>query len=191
MKFVRLVVTAGLALGLANGAAAVSFTFTGLGSVPGGGYVDTQGGITVTVTAPGEALGYLTLDGIGVYTGGLNLDGIQNGETLLISFSEAVTVGDLHMRQWEDADEIDISADTGGFLSYGPDAGGAFNTNEFIDLSSFGALNSLTITGDSLFTVTLLAGLVDVEAVPEPHTALLLGLALIGLARQGSKRGRA
>ncbi|MCP5065634.1 MAG: hypothetical protein GY946_03635 [bacterium] len=186
MKSIKWMIAVGLALAIAQSSAATTFTFTGLGSVPGGGYADTQGGITVTVTAPGESLGYLTLDGIGVYTGGINLAALQDNETLLISFSQSVTVDDLHMRQWEDADEIDITGTPGGFISYGPDSNW-LNTNEHLDLTSLGAVTSFTITGDSFLTATLLAGL-SVTAVPEPSVAMMFIAGVLGLVRFGTNR---
>lgn len=188
MKKLGTLAALAVALVAAHGASATTFTFTGLGSVPASGYSTTVDGITVTVTAPGEDLGYLNLDGIGVFTGGLNLAALQNNETLLVTFSQPVTVSDLHMRQWEGPDDIIIDPDTGSAYSYTPDNGGAFDTNEHIDLSFMGALNSFTIEGDSTLTATLLASL-TVAAVPEPGTAVLVLCGLAGLARVGRRRG--
>lgn len=175
------VILGACALVFSQMASAASFDFTGLGTVPTSGYSATDGGITVTVTAPGEDLWNYTLDGLGVSTGFFNLGGLQNGETLLVSFSEEVTLGSLDMRQWEGPDAVNLNS-AGGNISFTTDSC-AFCTTETFDLTSLTGLTSFTLTGDSFLTVAFLSALdnVQVTAVPVPAAAWLFMSALGGL----------
>jgi hypothetical protein len=171
----------GIALGvaLAPFASAANFTFTGLGSVPSGGYTTTNGGITVTVTAASGGLGYYNLDGIGVKDGFFDLPAMGDNQTLNVNFSTDVTIGSLRMRQWEGPDKVQL-ASAGGNLTLDAETA-PFDTNETFDLSSLGPISSFTLTGDSFGTQTLLAALNDVQEVPLPAAAWLFGSAVLGL----------
>jgi hypothetical protein len=175
------VILGACALVFSQMASAASFDFTGLGTVPTGGYSATSDGITVTVTAPGEDLWNYNLDGLGVSTGFFNLGGLQNNETLLVSFSEEVTLGSLDMRQWEGPDAVLFNS-AGGNLNFNTESCG-FCTTETFDLTSLTGLTSFTLTGDSFLTVTFLSALNDVQvtAVPVPAAAWLFMSALGGL----------
>jgi hypothetical protein len=169
-------------------AQAASFDFTGLGGVPSGGYSTTVDGIGVTVSAPNEGLGYFNLDGIGVKTGFFNLRGIQQGETLQVSFSQEVTIGSLTFRQWEGPDRVQLSS-AGGNLDLNADTA-AFNSSETFGLATLGGINSFTLKGDSALTVAFLAGLNDVQVsqVPLPAAVWLFGSAVLGLAGVARRR---
>ena len=177
----RQVIIGACALVFSQLASAASFDFTGLGTVPTNGYSATDDGITVTVTAPGEDLWNYNLDGLGVSTGFFNLGGLQNGETLLVSFSEEVTLGSLDMRQWEGPDDVLFNS-AGGNLNFNSDSC-AFCTTETFDLTSITGITSFTLTGNSFLTVTFLSALNDVQvtAVPVPAAAWLFISALGGL----------
>jgi hypothetical protein len=175
----------GLASSLSN---AANFDFTGHGNAAAAAN-QTVDGITVTVSAPGEDLGYYNLDGLGVKTGFFNLPGLQNGETLRVDFSETVDIATLTMRQWEGPDAIVLVGwGDGTPMSLNNDSC-AFCSAETFNVGLTG-IDYLTITGDSALTVTLLAGLggVTASAVPVPAAAWLFGSALIGLAGIGRQR---
>jgi hypothetical protein len=187
MKHILTIATLTLASSLTS---AATFNFTGLGSVPGSGYSNTVDGITVTITAPGENLGYLNADGIGVKRNCCDLSGLQNNEDLLVSFSEEVTIGSLTFRQWEGPDRVQLNS-AGGNLDLNDDTS-AFGSSESFDLSALTGITSFTLEGNSFATVTLLASLGNVQAsasaVPVPAAAWLFGSALIGLVGVGRRK---
>lgn len=189
MKKLLLGIAAGALLApLAN---AANFDFTGKGSAAAAAN-QTVGGITVTVTQEmggNFGLGYLNLDGLGVKRtsgccGGI-LDGIQNNQTIKVSFSGLVNFGSITFRQWEGPDKIQLVS-AGGNLTL--DAETSAGSAETFDLSSLGAIDSFTLTGDSIGTVAFLAGLNDVQEVPLPAAAWLFGSAVLGLGGMARRK---
>lgn len=187
MKKLLAIAAMGLASSLSQ---AATFDFTGHGNAAAAAN-QTVDGITVTVSAPGEDLGYYNLDGLGVKTGFFNLPGLQNNETLRVDFSETVDIATLTMRQWEGPDSIVlVGYGTGSALTLDNDSC-AFCSAETFNIGLTG-IDYLTITGNSGLTVTLLAGLGGVTAtaseVPVPAAAWLFGSALVGLAGIGRRK---
>lgn len=185
---------AAMGLAFSQLASATSFDFTGYGSSNNSSSINVlsaDGTITATVTsASGGNVGAYDIDGFGVKDGFFNLPGLQNGEILRVDFSETVDIGTLTMRQWEGPDEaILVGYGTGGSLNLSADSCGLCSAETFgVNLTG---IDYLTIQGNSGLTVTLLAGLGDVEltsAVPVPAAAWLFGSALIGLAGLGRRK---
>lgn len=182
--------------------ASTSFNFTGNGGSNLGNSVIAQsddGLITATITASrhGNSSGVsgFALDGYGVADGGYR--SIQGNETLHISFSQAVNIDTLHLRQWEGPDDaVAVISYNGGSSSsqtITADTGGAFDTNEYIALNAVG-VTSLDISGiynGNIFFVEatqfFVAGLQGVTVtpseVPVPAAAWLFGSALLGLSQ--------
>lgn len=188
---------AGLALmaGSAFAAAAntpTSFDFTGLGSQSNSSSIhvtSAAGDVVATVTAPGENVGAYSLDGVGVKTGFFNLSGIQDGETLKVSFSEDVNIDRISMRQWEGPDRVlvGVNTDQGSYsFALDNDSCGLCSGEDFEHLG-LEDVNYITITGDSFATVTFLSGL-GVTVVPLPAAAYLFGSALLGLVAVARRR---
>ena len=187
MKKLALIAAIGLASSLSH---AASFTFTGLSGISGNSYSATNGGITVTVAAASGNLGYFSADGFGVKDGFFDGQAMGDGESLIVSFSEAVTIDSLRLRQWELADRVQLVS-AGGNLTLDAETA-PFDSNETFSLASLGAISSFTLTGDTFGTQALLAALNDVQQVqevPVPAAAWLFGSALVGLA--GLRRRKA
>jgi len=163
----------------AVGANATTFTFTGKGSAAAAAN-QTVDGITVTVSAPGEDLGYLTLDGLGVKTNFFNLSGIQNGETIRVDFSQTVNIENIKLRQWEGPDDaVLVGYGDGTSVNLTADSCWSCSAETFnVNLTG---IDYLTLTGDSGLSVFFLAEISGVSAVPLPAAAWLFGSALFGL----------
>ena len=178
-----------VALAMSTAASAASFDFTGLGSQSGNSSITVasdDGTLTAVATASSN-VGAFNLDGLGVKGGFFDLKTIGNNETLTITFSEAVDLGELHLRQFEGPDSLLLSWDTGSLLLND----GTASVNEYRTVNLSG-VNFISLTGQGGLTQATLAGLNDVSAVsevPVPAAAWLFGSALLGLA--GAKRKRA
>ena len=188
--------------------ASTQFNFTGNGGSTNFGNtvvaMSDDGSLTATITASrhGSTSGVsgFNLDGYGVADGGYR--SIQGNETLHITFSQAVDIDTLHLRQWEGPDEGQaVISFNGGTTTQtiSADTGGAFDTNEYVALNATG-VTSLDITG--IYTGTLffvektqffVAGLQGVTAspseVPVPAAAWLFGSALLGLGQLKRRKG--
>lgn len=182
-----------LAFSLGQPALAATYSFTGLSSVPSSGYSTTNGGITVTVTTPGG--NHLTTGGGGFFGGGnaglgsnaaaLGSAAIDSGESLLVSFSQDVTVGSISLGSWGFGDSASVTTNTGSSLNM---SSGILGGGSSFDLSSLGPMSSLTLTGKGVVFVSqfYLGGLSNVQAaapsaVPLPASAWLFMSALFGL----------
>lgn len=164
-------------------------------------YTNTDSALTATVTAYNEGtqvkLGGLQLDGLGVQSYPGNVSAIQRLETLRITFSQAVDVGTVHLRQWESADKIYLKvgkADgSSSILAYDGESD-VWNTNEYVSNLGLTGITYLEITGDSTGTATFLAGLYNVTAasqtseVPVPAAAWLFGSAMASLGVFGRRK---
>ncbi len=199
-------VAAAIGLSASGLASAASFDFTGNGGSADFGNsvieVSDDGLITATITASrhGATSGVsgFDLDGYGVADGGYR--SIQGNEMITISFSQAVDISTLHLRQWEGPDEANaVVSFNGGSATtvISADTGGWFDTNEYVMLVGAEGVTSMTINGiynGSIFgiesTQFFVAGLQGVEAseVPVPAAAWMFGSALIGLATIGRRR---
>jgi hypothetical protein len=180
----KLIITTLAALAFANTAGAATFVLnntTGNGSGTDSRTVD---GITVDFSAPnfGQTASYANATfaanrGVGVRTGSNILqDEIRIGETLRVSFDSAVTIDSLLFSQWDNNDDLTITASTGSSLSYNLNVGGS---QELVDISSLGSFQYIDISGNggssALHTIS------NVSAVPVPAAAWLFGSALTGL----------
>lgn len=188
MKLFRCMTTL-LALALAQSAAAATFNFSGLGSVPATGYSSTVDDITVTVSTPeGNKLGYYTLVSLGEGMGHSGCvfficsAGIQQNESLVISFSQAVTVNSVTFAAWDGPDTAKLVASNGNELTL--DADPTFGQVDSFTLSALGPLSSFSITDTSFTGLFTLRGLdvSPVAAVPVPASVWLFGSALLGLS---------
>lgn len=161
---------------------------------------NTDNHLTATATAYNEGtqvtLGALSLDGIGVRSKWGNVSAIQRLETLRITFSEAVNVGTVHLRQWEALDKVYFTVGkTNGStntFAYSYESN-LLGTNEKASGLGLNGITYLEITGASTTTATFLAGLYDVTAaqtseVPVPAAAWLFGSAMAGLGLFGRKK---
>lgn len=176
---------------LSSAASAVEINFnTGPGfASTAGSYSFSNGGIGVTVTAPGEQASYYW-EGVGVSTGAFNLKTLQNNESLTLSFDQTVRLNALSFRQWENGFDQVVLNSTAGSLTLGYSD---YTTDGvLVDWFEFGSpllVDSITLTGDSGATATWLRS-VDVEAVPVPAAAWLMGSALMGLGGVAARRRR-
>lgn len=153
-------------------------------------YSFSNGGVGVTLTSPGNKVTHYW-EGAGVYTGGINLNTLQNNETLVLTFSQTVRLNKLSFRQWENGfDKVALSSTAGNFTLGNSD----YTTDGIlVDWFLFDTpllVNSISLKGDSGVTVAWLRS-VDVEAVPLPAAAWLLGSALLGLGGTAVRRRRA
>lgn len=184
MKLFRCI-TALLALSLGQSALAATFDFSGLGSVSSSGYSTTVDGITVTVTTPGandlvyKGSSFLSAGGLGSSGSFLDPKSVGNGESLQVSFSESVIVGNLSLNDWGLLDSAQVFS-AGGNLNLCGNCSGDF------DLSSLGGITSFTLQG-GVGSSFYLGGLTaDPAVVPVPAAAWLFMSALVGLV--GRKR---
>jgi len=178
----------------------------------------TAGGITVTVTASSavdstprvwndiKGLGVSDSDSGGqVEGGGSSTSAVGNGESLLFTFSQAVTIGNIGFEDWEDNSNK-------AKLTYQYGIGGTGNTiitgegdisdaNDIYSLALGGAITWMRVSalteidgsGVSDFYVWQMG---DVNAyvppppppVPVPAAAWLMGSALIGLSGVARRR---
>lgn len=187
-----------LALALVVGASAASastvptsFNFTGYGSANDTGSLNVNsadGNIVATLTAPGENLGALNLDGIGVKTGFFDVAAMGDGQLLRVDFNKDINISTVHMRQWEGPDRVILKAyGDSGITTLTLDAdSAAFDSDEYFAVSLLD-INYITIEGDTFGTQTLLAGL-GVSQVPIPAAAYLFGSALFGLVGISRRR---
>lgn len=189
IKTLTLVIASSIA-SINHATAATDFVFTNLFSqahnTTSYTVASLDGSVNATLTASkngnSKKLGALNLDGIGVYTGGANLWGIQNNEVLTVSFSQAVNIGTVHLRQWELADKLTLTTNQGDNIVIDNESA-LLNTNEYVTVNLSG-ITSLSLKGETFGTVAFLAGLQNVTTseVPVPAAAWLFGSALLGLA---------
>lgn len=185
-----------LALSLGQAVTAATYDFGSLGSVPSSGYSTTVDGITVTVTTPdGNNLGYYTdaAPGYGIgHTGCVFIicsDGLQQNETLTVSFSEDVTVNSITFAAWDGPDLAALSASNGNTLELDDDP--TSGQQDTFDISSLGVLSSFTITNTKFTGLFTLRGLEVTAAVPLPSAGVLFSSVLLtlgGLARSRNRK---
>lgn len=186
----KTVLVGAVALAVSAGASAASFDFTGLNGQNNNSSITVSsddGTISAVATAPGEKVGAFSLDGFGVKSNCCDSRAIGNNETLTITFSETVDLGDLHLRQFEGPDSLLLTWDTGSMVLN--DGTASINEHRTVNLSG---VSFISLTGQGFLTQATLAGLNNVSAVsevPVPAAAWLFGSALLGLA--GAKRKRA
>lgn len=191
-----------LTFSLGQSVFAATFNFAGLGSVPASGYSETVDGVTVNISTPGgNNLDFYTFNsnGYGIGHSGcvsalfipICSAAIQQNESLLVSFSESVTVTGITLAAWDGPDEAFIEAGPGGntlTIDEDPDLFGQVST---FDLSSLGELTSFTITNTKYAGLFTLRGLeVATTEVPIPSAAFLFGSALMaigGIARRNRR----
>ena len=131
-------------------------------------------------------------DGIGVTAGLLDTGDLNDGNTLLLTFNQTVSLGSLGLSSWDKgifgvgADKVSIT--TGG-QTFNLTAGATSN-----DVTAF-SLASLNLTGSSFLIKAegsssfRLANL-NVTAVPEAGTSAMLGLGLLGVALAARRQSR-
>ncbi len=190
MKLLRMAFVP-LAFALSQSATAATFNYLNPGWVSASGYSSTVDGITASVTASGNHLGYYVLaPGLG-HTGchfGVCSASIQNTESVTVAFSQAVSITSLKIAAWDKADTISLTASNGNssILNNGP----IFAKVGTFNLSALGNLTSLTITGASFTSVFSLReiSVTPVSSVPVPGAAWLMGSGLLGLAGWARRR---
>lgn len=190
MKFLRYMSVL-LALSLGQSALAATFDFGSLGSVPSTGYSTSADGISVNITTPeGNKLGYYSFSSLGYGIGHKGCvffvcsNGIQQNESLIITFSEAVTVTGLTLAAWDAPDKALVTDNNGNTLTLDDDFTSQVHT---FDLSSLGAITSFSLKDTSFTGLFTLRGL-EVSAVPVPAAAWLFGSAVLGLVGVRRKR---
>ena len=155
----------------------------------------TSGGLGLTlapVSSSSSAKVAQRYDGIGVSTGLLSSGDLDNGDTLLLTFSQAVTFSSLGLSSWDKglfgvgADKVSIT--TGG-QTYNLTAGAESN-----GVTTF-SLASLNLTGVSFLikaegTSSFRLANLNVSAVPEAGTSAMLGLGLVGIAAVARRQSR-
>lgn len=188
----RAIAAALVGCALTSAASAVEIRFnTGPGvAQKANSYAFGNGGIGVTLTAPGEQVSYYW-EGVGVSTGTFNLNTLQNNETLVLTFNQSVYLKGLSFRQWENGfDKVVLSSSAGNYT-----LGNSDYTTEgiLVDWFMFDSpllVSSISLKGNSGVTAAWLRS-VEVEAVPVPAAAWLLGSALMGLGGAAARRRRA
>lgn len=155
------------------------------------GYSANGIGLTVTAKKASGAAAQVAdrWDGLGVVSGGfLEASEITSGESLILTFSKAVTLTGLQFSQWETL--LDDATLTVG--SQVIDLGKASSSGLLVKEFSFSGLSGtqFIIKGDGLLTTSFrLAGVsVTAAAVPEPGTWALMGLGMAGLAFARSRK---
>ncbi len=169
------------------------------GSVPATGYETTSDGITVNVSTPeGDMLDYYTFHpaGYGIghsgcvaapFIGDICSAAIQYHESLVITFSEAVTVTGMTLAAWDKPDKALITGDNGSEMTL---KGSWSNQLRTFDLSDLGEITSFTLENikyTGLFTLRSLE-VQPVAPVPLPAAAWLFMSAFGGLV--GARRLR-
>lgn len=159
--------------------------------IAGNSYSTTVDGITVTVSATSNTLSYYTVAG----QNGLGNSGcvffvcsaaMQQGEQLMVTFSEAVNVNTVTFGAWDGPDKGTLVSIPGGVTLVLDD--NQTGQPDTWDISALGELTALTITANTFGSVFTLAGLDVTAAVPVPAAAWLFGSALLGLAGMGRRR---
>lgn len=205
MKLLRVMSTL-LALSLGQVAIGATFDFTTVpgavndGSVgldgwkiQGNSYSQTNGGITVTVSSLSNQLSYYSgasaAHGLGdsgkVFL--VTSAGLQQGEKLNISFSEAVMLSTISLGGWDNPDKGSIvTAPDGTVLVLDEPGSGGMST---FDISSLGEVTSFTLQATSFTSLFTLSGL-EVTPVPVPASAWLFATGILGLFGVGRNRAR-
>ena len=153
-------------------------------------YSFSNGGVGVTLTSPGNRVSHYW-EGAGVSTGTFNLNTLQHNETLVLTFNQTVRLNKLSFRQWENGFDKVVLGSSAGYLTLGSSA---YKTDALlVDWFLFDTpllVDSISLKGDNFVTAAWLRS-VDVEAVPLPAAAWLLGSALLGLGGTAARRRRA
>ncbi len=190
VKFLRSL-AAGAALLLGQSALGATFDFGTPFTPDAAGYSMTVDGITVTVTTQGsDSLAYYSFNynGYGLGHSGCVFivcsNGLQQNETLVVSFSEAVTVDNITLAAWDGPDTALLATPGGATMTLDDDPLGQINS---FSLTGLGELTSFTITNTKFAGLFTLNGL-SVSPVPVPAAAWLFISAIGGLV--GARRMR-
>ncbi len=144
--------------------------------------------LTVTSLTTKGAAGNVAIrnDGLGVDSGGFLSSGdITDGESLVLTFSKAVSLSGLQFSGWENS-LLGLGGDH-ATLSWGQGSIALNNSTSsdlFIDTFALSNVVSNTFTikaTGGLLTSFRLAGINATPAVPEPGSMALMGLGLAGL----------
>ena len=131
-------------------------------------------------------------DGIGVTAGLLDTGDLNDGNTLLLTFNQTVSLGSLGLSSWDKgifgvgADKVSIT--TGG-QTFNLTAGATSNSVTAFSLASLNLTGSsflIKAEGSSSFRLANL----NVTAVPEAGTSAMLGLGLLGVALAARRQSR-
>lgn len=131
-------------------------------------------------------------DGIGVTAGLLDTGDLNDGNTLLLTFNQTVSLGSLGLSSWDKgifgvgADKVSIT--TGG-QTFNLTAGATSNSVTAFSLASLNLTGSsflIKAEGASSFRLANL----NVTAVPEAGTSAMLGLGLLGVALAARRQSR-
>lgn len=145
-----------------------------------------SGGITLNVTGPslGSGLDVTTSSGgLGVSTGLFDLGGIGDGESLTLTFSQAVNLNSLRLADWDLVDKATLSWAGGSATLIGD---GLISTDTETLTGAVGSVFKLT--GSGALTTFKLNGLNAVAAVPEADSYAMMALGIAGIGLVARRR---